>query len=373
MEDFNGVSDFALLNNLFNNGSHAAVLDENFRVQAVSNIEVEGDATEDWKYRIVDVRLWVSEQGDIIVTFLPYWFGEISNHFIAKLHVSVAQQDGTHGGFRVWVNRHEVRRPQSCLHPSEPMKNLGFFQFGGSTFLLDRVYPTAVAIMNLSLLSASEEQELSAQHNHTFHYVRNRETGHYSNETFAAICMEPPSHDLKSHHSPWNNVTGQWPHFFVHNGPSPVWIDELQLFLGIGHMARGKRPSHQMGYLPDHYTHQFFALDIADNQTFRLAALSPEFCFSSAQDPQDSQAAFRYSTFFVQKSRVYSLQFSCALRLQKPTLFLNCLQGLREYTICQHFGARWLQSTCGLRRGRLRLLLAAFFSRSSSAIFGKCV
>jgi len=288
MEDFSGVSDFALLNNLFNNGSHAAVLDENFRVQAVSNIEVEGDATVDWKHEIVDVRLWVSEQGDIIVTFLPYWFGEMNNHFIAKLHVSVAQQDGTHDGFRVWVNRHEVRRPQSCLHPQEKMKNLGFFQFGGSTFLLDKIYPTAVASMNLSLLSTSEEQELSAQHNHTFHRVRNRQTGHYVNESFAAICMEPQSHDLKSHHSPWKNVTGQWPHFFVHNGPSPVWIDELQLFLGIGHMARGKRPSRQMGYLPDHYTHQFFALDTAQ-QTFRLAALSPEFCFSSAQNPQDCE------------------------------------------------------------------------------------
>ena len=288
MEDFNGMSDYALMNNLFGNGSHAAVLDENFRVQAVSSIEVEGDATFDWNYQIVDVRLWVSEQGDIIVTFLPYWFGEMNNHLIAKLHVSVAQQDGTHDGFRVWVNRHEVRRPQSCLHPEEKMKNLGFFQFGGKTFLLDKIYPTAVASMNLSLLSASQEQELSAQHNHTFHHVANRQTRHYLNESFAAICMEPQSHDLKSHHSPWTNVTGQWPHFFIHNGPSPVWIDELQLFLGIGHMARGKRASHQVGYLPDHYTHQFFALDIAQ-QTFRLAALSPEFCFSSAQDPQDCE------------------------------------------------------------------------------------
>ena len=41
------------------------------------------------------------------------------------------------------------------------------------------------------------------------------------------------------------------------------------------------------GFLPDHYSHQFFA--ISASPPFRLVALSPEFCFSSAQDPGETQ------------------------------------------------------------------------------------
>eukprot|EP00438_Fugacium_kawagutii_P034044 Skav224282 [mRNA] locus=scaffold1019:87317:96411:+ [translate_table: standard] len=310
MEDFNGSEDFLLLRNLFGNGSYAAVLDEKFRVQAVSEIEVRGDL--DWKYAISDVRLWVSPEDDVIMTFLPYFLGEISNPLIAKLHVG-SNVGGT--GFRAWISRHEIRRPQHCQHP-EPMKNLGFLHLANSltnslknssssssssfpstssftTFIMDRIYPTSVSEMNLTLLDSLEESEIMIHHSHKFKYLKH-------NESFAVICAEPqmPKSSKSSNlSSPWRSVTGQWPHLFLHNGPSPVWIDELQLFLGIGHLARGKRKSHQMGFLPDHYTHQFFALKAQNAQTssetsspfaFRLVAASPEFCFSSAQLPQDS-------------------------------------------------------------------------------------
>lgn len=291
MEDFNGSEDFLLLRNLFGNGSYAAVLDEKFTVQAVSEIEVQGDL--DWKYAISDVRLWVSPEDDVIMTFLPYFLGEISNPLIAKLHVGTLG-----GGFRAWISRHEIRRPQHCQHP-EPMKNLGFLHLANSltslgpsspsftTFIMDRIYPTSVSEMNLTLLDSLEESKILVHHSHKFKYLKH-------NESFAVICAEPQMPKSSNLSSPWSSVTGQWPHLFLHNGPSPVWIEELQLFLGIGHLARGKRKSHQMGFLPDHYTHQFFALK-AQTQTletspfvFRLVAASPEFCFSSAQVPEDS-------------------------------------------------------------------------------------
>ena len=300
MEDFSGSSDFLLLRNLFGNGSYAAVLDESFTPQAVSKIEVRGDL--DWKHAIVDVRLWASHDGDVLITFLPYFLGEISNPLIAKLHLS-ATPGAPDGGLRAWINHHETRRPQNCKRPDLPMKNLGFLDFGNSTFIMDRIYPTSVFPMNLTSLNAFEEPHLSAHNNYTFKFLKGRGKHNESlhNESFAVLCAEPRTRE--SRHSPWSGVTGQWPHFFLHNGPSPVWIDELQLFLGIGHLARGKRKSHQMGFLPDHYTHQFFTLgpvesassDSSDSQaqgdegSFRLAAVSPEFCFSSAQSPQDSR------------------------------------------------------------------------------------
>jgi len=259
MEDFKNKPAFFLHKNLWGNGSYAAVLDQNFAVQAVSKIEVHGDL--DWKHAIADVRLWVSPEGDVIIAFLPYFLGEIRNPLIAKLHVSATTVSDSDNGFRAWINRHEVRRPQYCDHPKNPMKNLGFLHFGASTFIMDRIYPTSVSALNLTLLNASEETELAAHHNYIFEFLKGkRANGSLSNESFAVICAEPRliRTTNATNHSPWSGVTGQVPHVFLHNGPSPVWIDELQVFLGIGHLARGER-NHATS-LPDHYTHQFFAL-----------------------------------------------------------------------------------------------------------------
>jgi len=301
MEDFKNKPAFFLHKNLWGNGSYAAVLDQNFAVQAVSKIEVHGDL--DWKHAIADVRLWVSPEGDVIIAFLPYFLGEIRNPLIAKLHVSATTVSDSDNGFRAWINRHEVRRPQYCDHPKNPMKNLGFLHFGASTFIMDRIYPTSVSALNLTLLNASEETELAAHHNYIFEFLKGkRANGSLSNESFAVICAEPRliRTTNATNHSPWSGVTGQVPHVFLHNGPSPVWIDELQVFLGIGHLARGER-NHATS-LPDHYTHQFFALapdfqnDSQDDsqvaqgqQTFRLISASPEFCFSSVQAPLDCE------------------------------------------------------------------------------------
>lgn len=137
MEDFKNKPAFFLHKNLWGNGSYAAVLDQNFAVQAVSKIEVHGDL--DWKHAIADVRLWVSPEGDVIIAFLPYFLGEIRNPLIAKLHVSATTVSDSDNGFRTWINRHEVRRPQYCDHPKNPMKNLGFLHFGASTFIMDRI------------------------------------------------------------------------------------------------------------------------------------------------------------------------------------------------------------------------------------------
>lgn len=168
---------------------------------------------------------------------------------------------------------------------------------------MDRICPTSVSALNLTLLNASEETELAAHHNYTFEFLKGkRANGSLSNESFAVICAEPRliRTTNATNHSPWSGVTGQVPHVFLHNGPSPVWIDELQVFLGIGHLARGER-NHATS-LPDPYIHQFFALapdfqnDSQDDsqvaqgqQTFRLISASPEFCFSSVQAPLDCE------------------------------------------------------------------------------------
>ena len=168
MQDFDHGRDGPFLVNLWCSGSHAAVLDAEFNVEAVSKIQLEGVEGAWWDNAISDVRLWPSGDGDIIVTwnlttfrkvlgnllvfhfmvfcvtfsyeplilprcvvgpvglafynsfrsarasfsevsFLPYLFHEVYHTHMAKLYVS-----GADGVLNVWIDPREVRRAESC-------------------------------------------------------------------------------------------------------------------------------------------------------------------------------------------------------------------------------------------------------------------
>ena len=277
MQDFDHGRDGPFLINLWCSGSHAAVLDAEFNVEAVSKIQLEGVEGAWWDNAISDVRLWPSGDGEIIVSFLPYLFHEVYHTHMAKLYVS-----GADGVLNVWIDPREVRRAESCHNKKVAKKNLGFFRSGSDVFLLDKVFPTAVSAMNLSLLD--RDSELEIENSHT--YMPEANEG-WKPVTLPSICMKSVVTGNESSHSPWYGCRGQEHDTFLHNGPSPIWIQEMQVFLGIGHLARGTRPSLTLRFLPDHYSHQFFA--ISASPPFRLVALSPEFCFSSAQDPGDCE------------------------------------------------------------------------------------
>lgn len=269
MQDFDHRPEVEYLRNLWCSGSYAAVLGSDFNVQAVSKIELEGG---DWANAISDVRLWPSGE-DLIVSFVPYFFYDTHHALVAKLYASSVD-----GNLKVWVDRREVRRAESCKHPQDyAKKNFGFLRSGLDIFVLDKIFPTAVSLVNLSVLDGALEPEM----------LRSNHTHSYGTTHVAPFCMESVVTGSESNYSPWHSCRGQSKETFLHNGPSPVWIDEKQFFLGIGHLARGKRRSHLLRFLPDHYTHQFFT--ISASPPFRLLALSPEFCFSSAQDPSDCE------------------------------------------------------------------------------------
>jgi len=276
MQDFDHGRDGPFLVNLWCSGSHAAILDAEFNVEAVSKIQLEGEGAW-WNNAISDVRLWPSGDGEIIVSFLPYLFHEVYHTHMAKLYVS-----GADGVLNVWIDPREVRRAESCHDKKVAKKNLGFFRSGSDVYLLDKVFPTAVSAMNLSLLD--RDSELEIENSHTYMPEANED---WKPVTLPSICMKSVVTGNESSHSPWHGCRGQEHDTFLHNGPSPIWIQEMQVFLGIGHLARGTRPSHTLRFLPDHYSHQFFA--ISASPPFRLVALSPEFCFSSAQDPGDCE------------------------------------------------------------------------------------
>ena len=321
IDDFK--NDLGVLGNVFGTGSSAAVLDQNFAVQAVSKIDISGDL--DWNNAVDDVRLWTSPDGDVVISFVQYDVDDISNFLIAKLHLSASAPNT----FKAWINRHETRQPASCHSPQRPMKNLGILQSGHSTYILEMIYPTSMFPIDLAWLNASEEAALDGhQHNVTFTY-RNGTNKSFHNTSFAVLCAEPQLKSLPKAASPWHGVTGQWRHFFIHNGPSPVWIDELQVFLGIGHLARGqRRTSWDYYYMPDHYTHQFFTLgadagnteEHAEGQALGLLAVSPEFCFSSAQSPQDPWQITVYHNISKTLSHQYvNLYHVISKKFKEPT------------------------------------------------------
>eukprot|EP00438_Fugacium_kawagutii_P001600 Skav204354 [mRNA] locus=scaffold866:27478:30382:+ [translate_table: standard] len=111
MQDFDHRPEAEYLTNLWCSGSYAAVLGSDFSVQAVTKIQMDGA---DWANAISDVRLWPSE-GDLIVSFVPYYFHEIFHALVARLHV-----DSPEGDLKVWIDRREVRRAESCEHPKVP-------------------------------------------------------------------------------------------------------------------------------------------------------------------------------------------------------------------------------------------------------------
>jgi len=119
----------------------------------------------------------------------------------------------------------------------------------------------------------------------------------------------------------------------LHNGPDPIWIEELQQYLGVGHFKRGAGDStnnrYCKQYMPNHhYSHLFFTM--SSSFPARMERIgSTEFCMLSdrkdATDP-DCDSIQYVSTLLLEgdilhvgygvldiKSRVMSLKMKDVL------------------------------------------------------------
>ena len=90
-----------------------------------------------------------------------------------------------------------------------------------------------------------------------FHNVQQAPLGCWLPGFFCLSYLELLLVELISSHKSWKAILlhvffakcqgkGQTRHMFLHNGPSPIWIDEFQVFLGIGHLSRGQRINHML-------------------------------------------------------------------------------------------------------------------------------
>mmetsp|Transcript_50795 Transcript_50795/g.94985 ORF Transcript_50795/g.94985 Transcript_50795/m.94985 type:complete len:459 (+) Transcript_50795:48-1424(+) len=267
--------------NTYCTGSYAAVLDSNFRVLERAKIQVD---SEGWEDAVMDVRL-ILHGGDILVSFMAYCLRSLRHIILAPLHVEAAS-----GRLSAKLERAAMRRVKDCAHADSPKKNLGLLERHGTTYLLDHIYPTVLERIELPVAGAwtSEDTTLS------------------DDDGIRALCVQPETVPESLQWQPWKGVVAEGGRpTSLHNGPSPVWLPDFQVFLGLGHIRRGEDEVTKGYVLPHHYSHQFYT--ISGQYPFRLIAVTPEFCFSSAQDPDDCE----------------NIQFASSLLLEGSSLLVG--------------------------------------------------
>ncbi|CAJ1415912.1 unnamed protein product [Effrenium voratum] len=245
-------------------------------------IAVEGDDRTEGA--VMDLRLFAHSSGRILVSFQAYCQLELTHAFLAELHLDVGPRF-----LRAWLRSSELQRLKDCRKDTAK-KNPGFLESQGRTYILDRVYPTTAGVLDEIV-------------HHESHNLTTR-NGELHVQT-TCLHTEPKLVSAAAPTSPWRNCRGQQGPVRLHNGPSPVWLKDRQVFLGLGHLRRGRREAAPGYFLPHHYTHQFFLL--AGTPPFGLLAVTTEFCFSSRQDEEDCE----------------SIQFASSLLLEGDSLLIG--------------------------------------------------
>jgi len=282
--------------------TYIAILDEDFATIAAVVLQLDSSLLVSDYHMMNDPRLFVRQNGDILIGFMPYSVHPSPNpgEWMGKLHLSIdaiAYAPGLNdiptplfssGSLVALVERYEIRNISECpelgFNAPGRKKNLGFFEYEKEVYLVDWIYPSAIGKLDTEQLVPHKLGE----------------------EDFSVLCfgLEPSPPPLKN--NPWEGFTSQdiYGHIKeggVHNGGSLVWIEEAQLYLGIGHVTRGIA-HHAIENFRHHYSHQFYA--ISGTPPFRLTAASSEFCFSSSSNPADCETLQFASTLLRKGSHI---------------------------------------------------------------------
>jgi len=273
-------------------GSILAVLDKNLAVISKRVIDVRNglkDLNILFRRRILaDAHVLLRTNGDALIRFTPYILltnrpaGDKNktrwgcSQLFAPLHLKVSSAGRLHG----WVDVPEIRKVnmKNWADQSMCIKNIGLIDRASKGILaLNSIYPTV--LFNLS-------QEVSS----AFAFSTDR-GGPSSKPALAdhseqAQLWSSPILPIQQFHVLQYYEQRVQP-AFLHNGPNPIWIDELQEYLGVGHFKRGakdiKIDSCNLGKtFGHHYTHLFFTLSKElPSQLKRIGAT--EFCMASLE------------------------------------------------------------------------------------------
>jgi hypothetical protein len=267
-------------------GTYAVVLDRDFSVLARTKIREHNQIGVYEERSIQDARITPLDNGDILIAFTPYNYehsplkmGEFSGaqegswflrQFVAKLHLSATPDSGVNA----WIEREEIRDVTNCPNDHKAHKNMGFFESDGQLYAVDEIFPPKVASVNLNSPSPP---------------TSNHNNGSFIPQTCLTSALHGP--DPLRHSNPYAFTRGQASNGAeqakIHNGPSPIWIEELGLFLGVGHLRRGYGFGYGIYRWSHHYMSQFYT--ISGKEPFSIHHLSGEFCFESEQRPNDCE------------------------------------------------------------------------------------
>lgn len=253
-----------------------AVLDGSFKTLTTAVVVVQNaDLFE--AAAVNDARLFARRDGSLFVSFLPYSLGDRGSphsdnmtsesgwweqELVAALHVSALRHASEPPVLNAHVDRLATELIAECQENGVPVpgpkKNAGLFEHDGDAFALDWIGPpTSVGPLPVQHIKATN-----------------------SSEPMQTLCFEslPSDRNSTSTIDPLE-VSG----LQFHNGPSPIWIEEAHLYLGLAHITRTvEKEDHDAALIhADNYTHVFFALSGAP--PFQVQSASHEFCFESQQ------------------------------------------------------------------------------------------
>lgn len=289
------------------------LLDENLDVLTVTRVRAAGmpnvrylsKTRKRYEYLddvfIGDPRVFALDDGSIAISFIAYelqypmplpypeswWLKQVFGIF----HVENTTIEGWKLGpprLDAWVDRKELRTIVPSPDPSnvfdDPItKNMNYIQRpGGDLHVMNWVYPPSVGKFDVKAPPMQNNGSIIGTT-----YYGYSEPSRLSDESVFGIC--PPVNTIeradKSRKVKYNKPSG--------NGP-PVWIDEIQSFLGVSHFHKGWSDSvesfninKKAGTYGHHYTHFFFTL--SKEEPFKLTSMSPEWCIPSDHDSQDCE------------------------------------------------------------------------------------
>lgn len=279
------------------NGTHLVVLNPKFQAIAEARLDLRNaqhgkDDKEIMQKLLADGRLLVDHNGHILIGFTPYSIRMLPSahqyerhwqchEFVALLRVS----NMSDGSLAASVDYREMRMLDwpGERHDGDCLKNLGLISKPSSQIdVIVYVHPTRVAQFDVADLSADKANKsayISALALNSLRSVSQSEMVPWEDAV---------KYQSRNAHSPLAKILPG----FIHNGPHPIWVEELQEYLGIGHFVRGQ------GDIPGgcfetgknennhHYTNLFFTLSSGPN--YHMKRISKrEWCMPSKHNPKD--------------------------------------------------------------------------------------
>lgn len=270
-----------------------AILDGELRELATAQIHFRhGDKFTENGQVIGDPRILQAPSGEIIMSFSGYalvyehseerdWLWD-DDQLIAPLRLMHETSETGISTLSAYIDRHATRVISECpekgMYAPGPKKNFGFFVHSRKVYALDFIYPTTVGEVDLAGLNDS----------------RTDVDLFISKLCYGLMTQPVEAREPEIQKPPWSGIQADGcsglHKLQPHNGPNPIWIEEIGEYLGIGHFNRGCAHSQNTStYYPmygHHYTFFFFTL--SGRKPFHLTRVgNSEFCMLSQHCPSD--------------------------------------------------------------------------------------